>query len=74
VFSNINLRSGYHQLQNKEDDVPKTAFKTRFGYYEFTVLPFGLTNSPGVFMSFMNMVFHKYLDNFIQVFIDNILI
>jgi hypothetical protein len=49
----------------KEDDVPKTAFKTRFGHYEFTVLPFGLTNAPGVFMSLMNGVFHEYLDKFI---------
>jgi hypothetical protein len=58
----------------KEDDVPKTTFKTRFGHYEFTVLPFGLTNAPGVFMSLMNRVFRKYLDKFIQVFIDDILI
>jgi hypothetical protein len=74
VFSKIDLRSGYHQLQIKEDDVPKTTFKMRFGHYEFTVLPFGLTNAPGVFMSLMNGVFHEYLDKFIQVFIDDILI
>ena len=74
VFSKINLRSWYHQLRIKEDDVPKTAFKTRFGHYEFTVLPFGLTNAPGVFMSLMNGVFREYLDKFIQVFIDDILI
>jgi hypothetical protein len=74
VFSKIDLRSGYHQLQIKEDDIPKTAFKMRFGHYEFIVLLFGLTNAPGVFMSLMNGVFHEYLDKFIQVFIDDILI
>jgi hypothetical protein len=58
----------------KEDDVPKTTFKMRFGHYEFTVLPFGLTNAPGVFMSLMNGVFREYLDKFVQVFIDDILI
>jgi hypothetical protein len=74
MFSKIDLRSGYHQLRIKEDDVPKTAFKTRFGHYKFTVLPFGLTNAPGVLMSFMNGVFREYLDKFVQVFIDDILI
>jgi hypothetical protein len=74
VFSKIDLRSRYHQLWIKEDDVPKTTFKMRFGHYEFTILPFGLTNAPGVFMSLMNGVFHEYLDKFVQVFIDDILI
>jgi hypothetical protein len=58
VFSKIDLRSRYHQLQIKEYDIPKTVFKTRFGHYKFTVLLFGLTNAPGVFMSLMNRVFY----------------
>jgi hypothetical protein len=65
MFSKIDLRSGYHQLQIKEDDVPKTTFKMRFGNYKFTILPFGLTNTSGVFMSLMNGVFRKYLYKFI---------
>jgi hypothetical protein len=74
VFSKINLRLGYHQLWIKEDDIPKTAFKMRFGHYEFIVLLVGLTNAPGVFMSLMNEVFREYLDKFVQLFIDDILI
>jgi hypothetical protein len=65
VFPKIDLRSGYHQLQIKEDNIPKTTFKMRFGHYEFIVLPFGLKNPPGVFVSLMNRVFHEYLDKFV---------
>jgi hypothetical protein len=64
----------YHQLRIKEDDVPKTAFKMRFGHYEFSLLPLGLANAPGVFMSLMNGVFREYLEKFVKVFIDDILI
>ena len=74
VYSKIDLRTGYHQLRVRETDIPTTMFRRRYGHFEFTVMPFGLTNASVAFMDLMHRVFQPYLDQFVVVFVDDILI
>ena len=74
VYFKIDLRTGYNQLRVRETDIPKTAFRTHYGHFQFTVMPFGLMNAPIAFMDLMHRVFQPYLDQFVVVFVDNILI
>jgi hypothetical protein len=74
VFNKIDLRLGYHQIRLKAEDISKNAFRTRYGHYEYSVMPFGVSNAPGVFMEYMNRIFHPFLDRLLVVFIDDILV
>ena len=74
VYSKIDLRTGYHQLRVRDTDIPKTVFRTRYGHFELRVMPFGSMNAPTAFMDLMHRVFQPYLDQFVVVFVDNILI